>query len=45
MQALLEKNVILLAIATLITVSIGGLVQLVPLYTMETTIEKVEGVR
>jgi len=45
MQALLERNVVLLAIATLITVSIGGLVQLVPLYTMESTIEKVEGVR
>ena len=45
MQAKLEKNVILLAIATLITVSIGGLVQLVPLYTMESTIEKVDGVR
>ena len=45
MQAMLEKNVILLIIATLITVSIGGLVQLVPLYTMESTIEKVDGVR
>lgn len=45
MQAMLEKNVILLIIATLITVSIGGLVQLVPLYTMETTLEKVDGVR
>lgn len=45
MQALLERNVVLLAIVTLITVSIGGLVQLVPLYTMESTIEKVDGVR
>ena len=45
MQALLERNLILLAIATLITVSIGGLVQLVPLFTMESTIEKVDGVR
>jgi cytochrome c oxidase cbb3-type subunit 2 len=41
----LEKNVILLAIAVLITVSIGGLVQLVPLFTMEQTIERVEGMR
>ncbi len=41
----LERNVILLAIAILITVSIGGLVQLVPLYTMEVTIEEVDGVR
>ncbi len=45
MQAILEKNLVLLIIATLITVSIGGLVQLVPLYTMESTIEKVDGVR
>jgi cytochrome c oxidase, cbb3-type, subunit II len=44
-HAPLEKNVILLAVATLITVSIGGLVQLVPLFTMEQTIEKVDGVR
>jgi cytochrome c oxidase cbb3-type subunit 2 len=40
-----EKNTILLAIAILVTVSIGGLVQLVPLATMEQTIEKVEGMR
>jgi cytochrome c oxidase cbb3-type subunit 2 len=40
-----ERNVILLAILTLITVSIGGLVQIIPLFTIETTIERVEGVR
>ncbi|TVR98635.1 MAG: cytochrome-c oxidase, cbb3-type subunit II [Rhodospirillales bacterium] len=40
-----ERNVIILAVAILITVSIGGLVQLVPLYTMEQTIEQVEGMR
>jgi cytochrome c oxidase cbb3-type subunit 2 len=45
MQGKLERNVILMAIATLITVSIGGLVLLVPLYTLESTIEKVEGMR
>jgi len=44
-HAPLEKNVILLAVCTLITVSIGGLVQLVPLFQMEQTIEKVGGVR
>ncbi len=44
-HAILEKNVILLAVCILITVSIGGLVQMVPLYTMEQTIEKVDGVR
>ncbi len=42
---LFEKNVIILSVAVLITVAIGGLVQLVPLFTMEQTIEKVEGVR
>ena len=44
-HALFEKNVIILIIGILVTVSIGGLVQLVPLFTMEQTIEKVEGVR
>jgi len=41
----IEKNVILLAVLTLITVSIGGLVQIIPLFTIETTIERAEGVR
>ena len=45
MQEKMEKNVILLAIATLITISIGGLVQLVPLYALDSTIEEVEGMR
>jgi cytochrome c oxidase cbb3-type subunit 2 len=44
-HAIIEKNVILLLVLALITVSIGGLVQIVPLYTIETTIERVEGVR
>jgi len=44
-HALIEKNVILLLVLALITVSIGGLVQIVPLYTIETTIERVDGVR
>ncbi len=42
---ILETNTVLLAIAILITVSIGGLVQLVPLFAMDQTIEKVEGMR
>jgi len=41
----IEKNVILMLVLTLITVSIGGLVQIVPLFTIESTIEKVAGVR
>ena len=44
-HAPLEKNVILLIVGILITISIGGLVQLVPLFTMEQTIEKVDGAR
>lgn len=41
----IETNVYLLAILTLITVSIGGMVQVVPLFTIETTIEPVQGMR
>jgi cytochrome c oxidase cbb3-type subunit II len=41
----IERNVILLAVLTLITVSIGGLVQIIPLFTIETTIERIEGMR
>ncbi len=41
----IEKNAILLLVLTLITVSIGGLVEVVPLFTIETTVEKVPGVR
>jgi len=44
-HATIEKNVILLLVLALVTVSIGGLVQIVPLFTIETTIERVEGVR
>jgi len=42
---LFEKNSLLLLVGILITVSIGGIVQMVPLATMDSTIEKVEGVR
>jgi cytochrome c oxidase cbb3-type subunit 2 len=41
----IETNVILMAVLILITVSIGGLVEIVPLYTIESTIEKVDGMR
>ena len=41
----LERNSIILLIATAIVVSIGGLVEIVPLFRIETTIEKVEGMR
>ena len=41
----IETNVILMIVLILITVSIGGLVEIVPLFIIESTIEKVEGVR
>lgn len=41
----IERNSILLLILTVIVISIGGLVEAVPLFRIETTIEKVEGVR
>lgn len=41
----LEKNSILMLICTVIAISIGGIVEIVPLFRMETTIEPVKGVR
>lgn len=40
-----EKNSIILVIGILVAVAIGGLVELVPLFAMKSTIEKVEGMR
>ena len=42
---ILEKNSILLVIGILIVVAIGGLVEIVPLFYLKSTIEKVEGMR
>ena len=42
---ILEKNATLLLILSFIVVTIGGLVQITPLFYLENTIEKVEGVR
>lgn len=44
-HGVIERNLLLMGVLTLITVSIGGLVQIVPLFAVETTIERVEGVR
>lgn len=41
----LEKNSILLLVFSLVAISIGGLVEIVPLFRIETTIEKVSGMR
>ncbi len=40
-----EKNAIFLLIGTLLTVAIGGIVEIVPLFTIETTVEHVDGMR
>ena len=40
-----ETSGLLLLVLTLITVSIGGIVEIAPLFKIESTIEKVEGVR
>jgi cytochrome c oxidase cbb3-type subunit 2 len=42
---ILEKNPILLVIAILIVVAIGGIVQIVPLFYLQGTVEKVDGMR
>ncbi len=44
-HAVLEKNVTLLAIFAFLVVTIGGLVQIVPLFYLENTIEEVDGMR
>ncbi len=41
----IEKSGILLTVLTLLVVAIGGLVEIIPLFTVETTIERVKGVR
>ncbi|QPC99462.1 cytochrome-c oxidase, cbb3-type subunit II [Qipengyuania soli] len=41
----LEKNITLLAVATFATVAIGGIVEIAPLFWIDNTIEKVEGMR
>ncbi len=44
-HATIEKNSILLTVLVLIVVSIGGIVEISPLFYLESTIEKVKGVR
>jgi cytochrome c oxidase cbb3-type subunit 2 len=44
-QEVIEQNAILLLVLVLLTVSIGGIVEIVPLFTIESTIERVKGVR
>ncbi|MGR3700098.1 MAG: cytochrome-c oxidase, cbb3-type subunit II [Roseovarius sp.] len=44
-HAILEKNVTLLAIFAFLVVTVGGIVQIAPLFWLENTIEDVEGMR
>lgn len=44
-HAIFEKNSIVLVIGVLIVVAIGGLVEIVPLFYLKSTIEKVDGIR
>lgn len=41
----IERSSVLLLIFTVIVISIGGIVEIAPLFRMETTLEKVEGMR
>lgn len=41
----IERNSIILLVLTAIVVSIGGLIEIVPLFRIETTIERVQGMR
>ncbi|MBK8456101.1 MAG: cytochrome-c oxidase, cbb3-type subunit II [Phyllobacteriaceae bacterium] len=42
---ILEKNATLLLVASLLVVTVGGIVEIAPLFYLENTIEKVEGMR
>jgi cytochrome c oxidase cbb3-type subunit 2 len=44
-HAFLERNSILLVIAILMVAAIGGLIEIVPLFYLKSTVEKVEGMR
>jgi len=44
-HSVIERNATLLLVGSLLVVSIGGIVEIAPLFYLENTIEKVEGVR
>jgi cytochrome c oxidase cbb3-type subunit 2 len=44
-HAILERNVTLLLVGSLLVVTIGGIVEIAPLFYLQNTIEKVEGMR
>jgi cytochrome c oxidase cbb3-type subunit 2 len=41
----LERNITLLSVAVLVTVALGGIVEIAPLFWIDNTVEEVEGVR
>jgi cytochrome c oxidase cbb3-type subunit 2 len=41
----LERNSILLLVCSILAIAVGGIVEIIPLFRMETTIEKVSGMR
>ena len=44
-HATIERNVTILAVLALLVVTIGGIVEIAPLFWIDTTIEKVDGMR
>ncbi len=44
-HAFIEKNAIVLLVLSLLAVTVGGIIEIVPLFTIETTVEHVKGVR
>jgi cytochrome c oxidase cbb3-type subunit 2 len=44
-HAVIEKNATLLLVGSLLVVTVGGIVEIAPLFYLENTIEKVEGMR
>lgn len=44
-HGVIERNVTLLMVASLVVVMIGGIIEIVPLFYLKSTIEKVEGMR
>ena len=44
-HAIIEKNATLLLVLSLLAVSVGGIVEIAPLFYLQNTIEKVEGMR
>ncbi|ABI65443.1 cytochrome c oxidase, cbb3-type, subunit II [Maricaulis maris MCS10] len=44
-KSLFEKNSLILTVGVLVTVSIGGIVEIAPLFYLDSTIEEVDGMR